>query len=62
MKVKEFIEQLQKLDQEKQIWIIYDCFKAYKPEVDDKIKNKSDASYFSRYGEDVRVGDYIITC
>lgn len=62
MKVKELIEQLQKLDQEKGIWIIYDSFKAYKPEVDDEVKSESEAYFFCRYGEDVRVGDYIITC
>ncbi len=31
MKVKELIEELQKLDQERNIWLVYDLYLAYKP-------------------------------
>ncbi len=61
MKVKELIEQLQKLDQEKGIWIIYDSFQPLKPEVDDVVQTEEDAEYFRRYENDVKVGDYVIT-
>lgn len=61
MKVKEFIEQLKKLDQEKGIWIIYDCFQPLKPEVDDVVKTEEDAEYYRCYENDVKVGDYVIT-
>lgn len=61
MKVKEFIEQLQKLDQEKGIWIIYDSFQPLKPEVDDVVKTEEDVEYFRCYENDIKVGDYVIT-
>ena len=61
MKVKELIEQLKKLDQEKGIWIIYDSFQPLKPEVDDVVRTEEDAEYFRRYENDVSVGDYVIT-
>lgn len=61
MKVKELIEQLQKLDQEKGIWIIYDTFLPVKPEVDGVVRTEEDAVYFRRYENDVNVGDYVIT-
>ena len=61
MKVKELIEQLQKLDQDKGIWIIYDTFQPIKPEVDEEVINEEDAEYYRRYEEDVKVGDYKIT-
>lgn len=60
MKVKEFINQLSQLDQEKEIWVLYDRYIAFQPEVEvygenmrldmmsDDIKNK------------VRIGDYVI--
>lgn len=61
MKVKELIEQLQKLDQEKGIWIIYDSFQPIKPEVDDELINEEDADYYHLYEDDVKAGDYKIT-
>ena len=61
MKVKELIEQLQKLDQEKGIWIIYDCYLPVKPEVDEEVINEEDAEHHRRYEEDVKAGDYKIT-
>lgn len=61
MKVKELIEQLQKLDQERGIWIIYGSFQPIKPEVDGVVENEEDAEYYSRYsGEGVKVNDYVI--
>lgn len=61
MKVKELIEQLQKLDQEKGIWIIYDSFLPVKPEVDKELMTEEDAKYYGRYeDEDIKAGDYTI--
>ena len=53
MKVKEFIQQLQQLDQEKDIWIVYDTFSAWEPEVEviDEDHNTADAG---------KVGDYVM--
>ncbi len=51
MKVKEFIEQLQQLDQEKDIWIIYDTYSVWEPEVEIIKDNDS----FAKPG---KVGDY----
>ena len=63
MKVKELIEQLQKLDQEKGIWIIYDCYLPVKPKVDDVVRTEEDAEYYRSQNNDcdVKVGDYVIT-
>ena len=49
MKVKELIEQLQKLDQERNIWVLYDGFLAQEPD-------------FIQYDEDdgdIEAGDYV---
>lgn len=62
MKVKEIIEQLQKLDQDKGIWLIYDSHLPIRPEVDEEVINEEDAEYYRRYEEDIKAGDYIITC
>lgn len=51
MKVKELIEQLQKLDQEKNIWVLYDTFIPQEPEFE--ICTESDAI------QDCEAGDYI---
>ena len=60
MKVKELITQLQQLDREKDIWVLYDRYTAFAPEVEvygsdlrldmmsDDIKSK------------VQEGDYVI--
>ena len=60
MKVKEFINHLRQLDQEKDIWVLYDRYTAFAPEVEvygldlrldmmsDDIKSK------------VQEGDYVI--
>lgn len=62
MKVKELIEQLQKLDQEKGIWIIYDCYLPVKPEVDKELLSEEDAEYYGSNDDyDIKAGDYTIT-
>ena len=62
MKVKELIEQLQKLDQDRGIWIIYDCHIPYEPEVDGVVETEEDAEYYSQYSDGgVKVNDYVIT-
>lgn len=61
MKVKELIEQLQKLDQEKGIWIIYDSHQPIKPEVDEEVIDEKEAEYYRHYEEDVKAGDYTIS-
>lgn len=62
MKVKELIEQLQKLDQKRGIWIIYDSFQPIEPEVDGVVETEEDAEYYSRYSDEgVKVNDYVIT-
>ena len=57
MKVKEVIAELSKLDQEKEIWVIYDTFLAIEPIPDDIQKGQKE------YDEEVVLndGDYIIT-
>jgi hypothetical protein len=57
MKVKEVIAALSKLDQEKELWVIYDGCKALKPIPDEIQKEQED------YYPDVtlNVGDYVIT-
>lgn len=55
MKVKEFIEQLQQLDQEKDIWLIYDTYMVWEPEVE--VIKETDS-----FGKDkgAEVGDYVM--
>lgn len=70
MKVKELIAELQKLDQEKGIWISYDGSNGddhaftngmYDPIPDDRVK-KPLAEYCKEYYcEEVKEGDYLIT-
>lgn len=70
MKVKELIAELQKLDQEKGIWISYDGGNyddngftngIFNPIPDDRVK-KSLAEYCKKnyYREEVNEGDYLI--
>lgn len=57
MKVKELIEELKKLDQEKGIWILYDYFAILEPIPD----VKADEEYVKMYGKHgMELGDYII--
>ena len=56
MKVKELIAELQKLDQERGIWVFYDGGCSIFPPIPDDRAKKSDEDEF--YG--VKEGDYII--
>ena len=62
MKVKEFIEYLQTLDQEANVWVMYDPpFSCGEPEVTNLVGEEEDyAKMFS--GDGVRAGDYAIIC
>lgn len=57
MKVKEVVAELLKLDQEKELWVIYDGFLAIKPIPDDTQKGQE------KYNDEfvLNEGDYIIT-
>ena len=57
MKVRELIHELEKLEQDKGIWVVYDGFTAFPPMPDTKI-TKADAEYMSEDG--VMEGDYKI--
>lgn len=50
MKVKELIEQLQKLDQERNIWIYYDMFAAQEPSFIECDEDEND---------EIKAGDYV---
>ena len=54
MKVKEYIEQLRKLDPEKDLWILYDYCYALVPEVEEVT---SDDEFIP---DEIKEGDYII--
>lgn len=53
MKVKELIAELQKLDQEKNIWNIYDSFAVYPPSIE--LADRSDIGY-----KGIEEGDYVM--
>ena len=58
MTVRELIEQLQTLDPERNVWIIYDTFMAYEPNFSETI-TEVDAMYFSRNcTAQMQKGDY----
>lgn len=57
MKVKEYIESLKKLDQEKNIWMIYDSFSVFDP-TPDRVAGAYEAQRFAKHG--IKEGDYII--
>ena len=54
MKVKELIAELQKLDQDKNIWNIYDSFAVYPPSIE--LADRSDIGYYKGIEE----GDYVM--
>lgn len=54
MKVKELIEELKKLDQDKGIWVLYDGFREFPP-----LPNYLADDEYGNVGE-VQIGDYII--
>ncbi len=64
MKVKELIEKLKELDQDKGIWVVYDGFDAFPPLPDDCI-DSDEARYLNEPDtpdeEMVKEGDYLIT-
>ena len=53
MKVKELIAKLQKLDQERDIWVVYDTFDAQVPFLE--VAKERDETSDGR----VKVGDYV---
>ncbi len=59
MKVKELITELQKLDQERGIWIAYDSYYAMFPPVPDA---RADEQHVEAFGkkEGVELDDYVI--
>lgn len=59
MTVKELIEQLQKLDQERNIWVRYDGIYFYEPVVyeEDNVKEWEAEEYEA---QDIQEGDYTI--
>lgn len=59
MKVKELIKNLSKLDQEKDIWIVYDAYYPMEPWVDSFIREE-DIDTYKEYDKDVNIGDYVI--
>lgn len=59
MKVKELIENLSKLDQEKGIWIVYDAYYPMEPGVDGFVREE-DIDTYKEYDKDINVGDYVI--
>jgi hypothetical protein len=56
MKVKEFIEYLQTLDQDKDIHIVYDCYYVFDPEVSIADEDWELGNNMFKYRE----GDYLI--
>jgi hypothetical protein len=58
MKVKEFIRQLEQLDQEKNIWTIYDSFSVSEPEIEVVTDENCPLEYLSDKG--LKEGDYTV--
>jgi len=59
MTVKEYIEHLQTLDQDKNIWVFYDYpFSAFAPTIDGKATKEASKNYKR---EGVQPGDYYIS-
>lgn len=59
MTVRELIAELQELDQDKGIWVVYDSFRASAP-LPDKYASNAEAEYLSDEDINVRKGDYLI--
>ena len=63
MTVREVIQELSKLDQDKQIWVVYDGFDAFPPIPDNEI-GEEDAEYLNSFLRDdglmCNPGDYEI--
>ncbi len=60
MKVKEFINQLIQLDQEKEIWVLYDRYTAFQPAVEVYGKNMRLDMMSDDIKNKVHEGDYVI--
>ena len=58
MKVKEFIRRLEQLDQEKEIFVIYDSFSLFDPEVEVADEDNCQLHYLEQKG--LKEGDYVI--
>ena len=58
MKVKELIECLQKLDQERNIWVRYDYVYFYEPTIDEDNINEWESKEYGEQG--IKEGDYTI--
>ena len=58
MKVKEFIEHLQTLDQERNIWVRYDGVYFDEPTVDKDTVDEWEAEAYGKQG--IKEGDYTI--
>ena len=54
--VKQFIKELQKLDQNKPIWVYYDSYYAFEPEVNKVLED----DYTSKDSEKMNKDDYKI--
>lgn len=63
MTVREYIEFLKKLDQDKQIWVVYDTFTAFEP-IPDEVADEDCVERLGRdsetHGVGMKKGDYII--
>lgn len=58
MKVKELIEHLQTLDQERNIWVRYDGVYFYEPTIDKDNIDEWEAKEYGKQG--IKEGDYTI--
>lgn len=57
MKVKELIKELNKLDLERNIWIIYDGYYPMEPDVDSCVLEE-DIDRYKEYNENIEIADY----
>ena len=58
IKVKDFIKELQKLDQERNIWVCYDGIYFYAPTIDKDNIGEWEAEEYKEQG--IKEGDYTI--
>ena len=58
IKVKDFIKELQKLDQERNIWVRYDVVYFYEPTIDEDNINEWESKEYGEQG--IKEGDYTI--
>lgn len=57
MKVKELIKELNKLDPERNIWIIYDGYYPMEPDIDSYV-SEEDVDRYKEHNKDVEISDY----